>query len=379
MHLNHDKLLNTTQELIAFKSISPNQAGSIDYLETRLKKIGFVTTRLDRGQTSNLIARFGSITPIFAFAGHVDVVPTGNIDKWQHDPFTLSEKDEMLYGRGICDMKGAIASFIHACEDYISTAKSINGSVILLITSDEESSGVDGTTVMVDYLKKQGITIDYCLVGEPTSVNILGDVIKVGRRGSLTGTLEIIGKQGHIAYPDLCENPIHKFAGALAELSNLILDHGNESFPPSSLQFANINSGLGVTNVIAGSLFANFNIRYNNLQTSESLQAIVTKVLEKHNLTFAIKWNNSANPFFTTPGKLNAVVKNAIKEVSHLDVTPKTDGGTSDGRFLVEISTELLELGLPNKSIHQINESIPKQDLFNLYTIYYKILDNIFL
>lgn len=376
MQLNYDNLLKNTKKLISFKSISPNQSGSIDYLENYLKKLGFITTRVDRCSTSNLIARLGTASPIFAFAGHVDVVPPGNIEKWSHDPFTLHEENDTLYGRGICDMKGAIAAFINATEKHIEQNK--NGSIMLLITSDEESSAVDGTTVIVEYLKKNKIQIDYCLVGEPTSVDVLGDVIKVGRRGSLTGTLEIKGKQGHIAYPDLCENPIHKFAPALAELSQIKFDEGNEVFPATSLQFANINAGLGVTNVTPGSLFANFNLRYNNLHTASELQTKITNLFEKHHLKFEIKWSNSAKPFYTKPGKLNLAAINAIKQVSNIETNAKTDGGTSDGRFLVDVCHELLELGLPNKSIHQINENIKTADLFNLANIYYIILETIF-
>lgn len=378
MHLNYTKLLENTKTLISFKSISPSQAGAIDYLEGYLKKLNFVTTRVDKGSTSNLIARFGTIGPIFAFAGHIDVVPPGNIDKWWHDPFTLYEDDEKLYGRGICDMKGAVAGFIAACETYLAANNVVNGSIILLITSDEESIAINGTPVIVDYLKKNNIKIDYCLVGEPTSVEILGDVIKVGRRGSLTGTIEVIGKQGHIAYPDLCDNPIHKFAPALTELAETQFDNGSEVFPPTSLQFANINSGLSVTNVVPGSLFANFNLRYNNLHTKEELEDKITNIFTKHQLKFNIKWTSSAQPFYTAPGKLNLTVRNAINQVKNIETIAKTDGGTSDGRFLVEVCNELLELGLSNKSIHQINENILKTDLFDLTNIYYIILDSIF-
>ena len=373
MDLDYTKLLNNTQQLISFKSISPNQDGAIDYLETYLKKLNFKTSRVDRNSTSNLIARFGTKSPIFAFAGHVDVVPPGNPDKWLHDPFTLYKKNDKLYGRGICDMKGGIASFLTACENFLQQNALFDGSLMLLITSDEESLAIDGTPVIVDYLKQNNIMIDYCLVGEPTSVNNLGDVIKVGRRGSLTGTLEILGKQGHIAYPEFCENPIHKFAPFLLELSQTQFDNGNASFPPTSLQFANINSGLGVANVVPGSLFANFNIRYNDLHTSEDLQAKITALLEKHQLKFTLKWNDSAKPFHTKPGKLNLATKASIKKVCNLDTL-----ATSDCRFLVEVCNELLEFGLPNKSVHQIDENINQADLFNLSTIYYNILDNIF-
>ncbi len=377
MEINN-KLLKITKDLVSFKSISPFQDGSIDYVEEYLKNLGFVTSRHDKNDTANLIAKFGDKAPIFAFAGHVDVVPAGDLSKWTYDPFVLSSYNNRLYGRGIGDMKGAIAAFMFAVNELLKQVKSINGSIMLLITSDEEAAATDGTTVMVEYLKQNKITLDYCLVGEPTSVDNLGDVIKVGRRGSLTGHLEVIGLQGHIAYPDLCKNPIHLFADALKELTSAKWDDGNEFFPATSLQFANLNSGLGVDNVIPGSLFASFNFRYNNLHSSDSLIKKVEDILNKHNLKYNIRWRNSAKPFYTKPGRLNKIVADTISE--ELKVTPqlKTDGGTSDGRFLVEVSTELLEFGLSNKYIHQINENINEDDLFALAKTYTIILNKIF-
>jgi succinyl-diaminopimelate desuccinylase len=377
MEINNE-LLKITKDLVSFKSISPFQDGSIDYVEEYLKNLGFVTSRHDKNDTANLIAKFGDKAPIFAFAGHVDVVPAGDLSKWTYDPFVLSSYNNRLYGRGIGDMKGAIAAFMFAVNELLKQVKSINGSIMLLITSDEEAAATDGTTVMVEYLKQNKITLDYCLVGEPTSVDNLGDVIKVGRRGSLTGHLEVIGLQGHIAYPDLCKNPIHLFADALKELTSAKWDDGNEFFPATSLQFANLNSGLGVDNVIPGSLFASFNFRYNNLHSSDSLIKKVEGILNKHNLKYNIRWRNSAKPFYTKPGRLNKIVADTISE--ELKVTPqlKTDGGTSDGRFLVEVSTELLEFGLSNKYIHQINENINEDDLFALAKTYTIILNKIF-
>ena len=377
MKINNE-LLKITKDLISFKSISPLQDGSIDYVEGYLKNLGFATSRHDKNDTANLIARFGDQAPIFAFAGHVDVVPSGDTSKWTHDPFVLSNYNNRLYGRGIADMKGAIAAFMFAVNELIKQVKSINGSIMLLITSDEEAAATDGTIVMIEYLKQNNIKLDYCLVGEPSSVDKLGDVIKVGRRGSLTGHLEIIGLQGHIAYPDLCKNPIHLFAATLKELTSTKWDDGNEFFPATSLQFANLNSGLGVDNVIPGSLFASFNFRYNNLHSSDSLIKKVEDILNQHNLKYNIRWRNSAQPFYTKPGRLNKIVVDTISE--ELKVTPqlKTDGGTSDGRFLVEVSTELLEFGLSNKYIHQINESINEDDLFDLAKTYTIILNKIF-
>lgn len=372
------ELLDITRQLISYKSISPYQAGSIDFVEQYLKNLGFETTLLNRGETSNIIARYGNTAPIFAYAGHVDVVPTGDIKKWAFDPFELTEHDGKLFGRGIGDMKGSIAGFLFAVKKFLQKNQTFPGSIMLLITSDEEAAATDGTIVMVDYLKEQNITIDYCLLGEPTSVDLLGDVIKVGRRGSLTGHLEIIGQQGHIAYPDLCKNPIHLFASALNELTTTVWDSGNEYFPATSFQFANLNSGLGVDNVIPGSLFCSFNFRYNNLHTAIGLQDTVEAILNKHNLEFKVKWKNSAQPFHTTPGQLIEAVKESIQETLGRTTIPKTDGGTSDGRFLVHICTELLEFGLSNKYIHQINENINHPDLYDLSNTYLTILNKIF-
>lgn len=376
--INVAQLLELSQKLIAFKSISPDQAGAIDYIGDYLSKLGFTLTRLERNGTSNLIARFGEVSPLFAFAGHIDVVPPGDLEQWDFDPYTLTSHDGCLYGRGIADMKGSVASFMLAVKEFIAHRPLINGSVMLLITSDEEAAATDGTVLMVEHLKKQGIEIDYCLIGEPTSVEKLGDVVKVGRRGSLTGHLEIIGKQGHIAYPDLCENPIHLFANTMQQLTHTQWDNGTEYFPATSFQFANLNSGLGVDNVIPGNLRASFNFRYNNLHKADSLSEKVIAILEQNKLIYNIKWKNSAKPFHTQPGRLVAIVKQSIESTLGISPQLKTDGGTSDGRFLVEICKELLEFGLSNKYIHQINENIQQSDLYDLANTYNIILNKIF-
>ncbi len=374
--LIENELFELTKKLVAFKSISPNQEGCIDFIQEYLNDLGFITTRADRNSTSNLIAQFGNEGPTFAFAGHIDVVPPGEPEAWQFDPYTLTLHDEKLYGRGIADMKGAVAGFMLAAKEFINNP--FNGSIVLLITSDEEAAATDGTTVMVEYLKTQGIKIDYCLIGEPSSVDILGDIIKVGRRGSLTGHLELIGKQGHIAYPERCNNPIHTFSSALYTLVSTEWDKGTEYFPPTSLQFANLNSGLGVDNVIPGKLFASFNFRYNNLHTAKQLSDKVTIILNNNHLKYNIQWHSSAKPFQTKPGRLTNIVLETIQSVNNVTPQLKTDGGTSDGRFLVEICNEMLELGLSNQSIHQIDEHIYSDDLFTLATIYNTILNKIF-
>ena len=372
------QLLELTKKIISFPSVSPDQAGAIDFIQDYLNGLGFEVTRLDRNGTSNLIARFGTAGPLFAFAGHIDVVPPGDLSKWDFDPYTLTLKDDELIGRGIADMKGAVCAFLHAIKEFITANNNFNGSIMLLITSDEEAAATDGTTIMVDYLKQQNIEIDYCLIGEPSSVNDLGDVIKVGRRGSLTGYVEIIGKQGHIAYPDLCINPIHAFANTMKQLTHTIWDDGTEFFPATSFQFANLNSGLGVDNVIPGNLYASFNFRFNNLHSAGSLGEKVIAILEQNKLIYNIKWKNSANPFYTKPGKLTSIVKFAIESRLGKITQPRTDGGTSDGRFLVSVCKELLEFGLSNKYIHQINEKIKQNDLFDLADTYNLILNKIF-
>ncbi|MCC2625239.1 MAG: succinyl-diaminopimelate desuccinylase [Burkholderiales bacterium] len=373
------KIFELTKKLISFKSISPDQAGCIDYLETVLSEIGFTITRLDRNDTSNIIAMIGNNGPLFAYAGHIDVVPSGDLNKWTFDPYTLSSANGELYGRGIADMKGGIAAFIGAVAKYIQTDfNPSKARIALLITSDEESSAVDGTPVMVEHLKAQDIIIDYCLIGEPSAKDNLGDIIKIGRRGSLTGYIEVFGKQGHIAYPQTCINPIHTFAPALNELITVAWDNGNDMFPPTSLQVVNINSGLGVANVIPNSLTANFNFRYNNLHNAQDLEQKVAVILDKYNVQYAIKWVYSAKPFYTKPGKLLQVINQSIKQQLNLTPQQKTDGGTSDGRFLIDISHEIIEFGLSNKYIHQIDERIKTEDLYNLANTYYLILNKIF-
>jgi succinyl-diaminopimelate desuccinylase len=375
---NYQQLFNLSKDLIAFKSITPSDAGCLEYIQNYLATLGFTFTRLDRNKTSNLIATYGNLkaaTSVFAFAGHVDVVPTGDGLKWKHNPFTLVEEDNLLYGRGIGDMKGAIAAFLVACSSYISNTNiPQDNAIMILLTSDEEGSGVDGMPVIVDYLKQNSINLKYCIVGEPTSINTIGDTVKIGRRGSLNCHAEIIGKQGHVAYPSLAINPIHNFSKVLDELITTSWDNGNQYFPPTQLQITNINSGLGVDNVIPYNLHVRFNLRYNNLHTAESLEKKITQLFDKHQLKYNTSWINSAQPFISTQGKLSKVVAEAIKRETAIDTQFSTDGGTSDARILIAVSSEILELGLTNQSIHQINEYIHKDELVSLSNIYYDII-----
>jgi len=373
------EVLQIASKLVSFQSISPYSMGSLEYVADLLSAYGFEITWLNRGITKNIIARYtNGVGASFAFAGHVDVVPVGDTKLWQSDPFILtSNQDGYLVGRGISDMKGAIASFIPAALSVISSDK-FTGSISLLLTSDEESEAMDGTVVIKDYCLENNLRFDYCIIGEPSSENLLGDIIKVGRRGSITGYITVHGVQGHIAYPELAVNPIHQFALALAQLSVLRVSEKSKFFAASSLQFANINSGVGVTNVIPGELNANFNIRYNDLVDVVELQQKIVSILEQNQLDYSIKWIHSAKPFLSPVSELFDYASNAIQEITKQTVTPSTGGGTSDGRFLCEICDQMLELGLVNQTIHQVNESCLESDLLDLNLIYYRILETIF-
>lgn len=377
--IEDNRLIQVLADLVAFESVTPNSAGSLEYIEGFVTKLGAECVYVNRNQTSNLIVTIGNGDKILAFAGHVDVVPPGDIAKWINaNPYQLHIDGDLIIGRGVADMKGAIAAFLLALEQFVANTDLSQYKIMLLLTSDEEGSAHDGTILMVDYLKQNQIQLNYCVVGEPSCVDVIGDTIKVGRRGSLTGNLVINGKQGHIAYPHLCDNPIHSFAPAMSELSSKIWDTGNEFFPASSLQFANINSGLGVTNVIPGQLSTNFNFRYNTNHSVDSLKQEVVAVLDRYKLNYDLNWQHSANPFLTKVGSLIELSRQSIREVCGVNVACKTDGGTSDGRFLIEVSDEIIELGLRNASIHQLNEATSISDLTKLASIYSILLCKIF-
>ncbi|MEN9946689.1 MAG: hypothetical protein RLZZ293_1075 [Pseudomonadota bacterium] len=377
---NNIRALNILTDLVAYPSITPEDAGSLAYIEQIVNNLGGDCVYVNRNQTKNLIATLGSGNTILAFAGHVDVVPTGQLDKWDNgNPFLVKQTaDGTLIGRGVADMKGAIAAFLTALEQFCQSYESNQYKIMLLLTSDEEGNAVDGTTIMVDYLQQHNIQLNYCVVGEPSCVNVIGDTIKVGRRGSLSGELTIIGKQGHIAYPHLCINPIHLFAPVLNQLLAIQWDHGNQFFPATSLQFANLNAGLGTSNVIPGQLTATFNFRYNNLHSAEQLQHQVVQILDQAKLSYQLKWNHSAKPFLTKLGNLVNYCQEAIDQVCHQKAKCKTDGGTSDGRFLITVSDEIIEFGLRNNTIHQINEMTTVEDLTKLTNIYFILLSKIF-
>ena len=366
--------LALTKQLIAEPSVTPDDKHCQTLLAERLQAIGFTIEAFHFGQTKNIWARKGTTEPVLCFAGHTDVVPSGPVEKWTSPPFEPTEREGKLYGRGAADMKTSIAAFVTACERFVAQHPQHQGSIALLITSDEEGDAHDGTTKVVDALQARDEKIDYCIVGEPTAVNQLGDTIKNGRRGSLSGNLVIKGKQGHIAYPHLAKNPTHLFAPALAELVAMEWDQGNAYFPPTGFQISNIHAGTGATNVIPSTLSVQFNFRFSTESTESSLKQRVHAVLEQHGLEYDLTWSLSGQPFLTEAGRLTEVAQQAIVEVCGVEAELSTSGGTSDGRFIKAIARELIELGPVNASIHQIDEHIELAAIPQLSAIYEAML-----
>ena len=366
--------LALTKQLIAEPSVTPDDKHCQTVLAERLQAIGFTIEAFHFGQTKNIWARKGTTEPVLCFAGHTDVVPSGPVEKWTSPPFEPTEREGKLYGRGAADMKTSIAAFVTACERFVAQHPQHQGSIALLITSDEEGDAHDGTTKVVDALQARDEKIDYCIVGEPTAMNQLGDTIKNGRRGSLSGNLVIKGKQGHIAYPHLAKNPTHLFAPALAELVAMEWDQGNAYFPPTGFQISNIHAGTGATNVIPSTLSVQFNFRFSTESTESSLKQRVHAVLEQHGLDYDLTWSLSGQPFLTEAGRLTEVAQQAIAEVCGVEAELSTSGGTSDGRFIKAIARELIELGPVNASIHQIDEHIELAAIPQLSAIYEAML-----
>ena len=365
------------RELISRISITPNDGGCQDVLAQRLARLGFRIERMRFGDVDNLWARRGSGKPLICFAGHTDVVPTGPLDQWHSDPFLPTVRDGVLYGRGAADMKSSIAAFVTAIEAFLADHPDHPGSIALLITSDEEGVAVNGTVKVVEALRARGEGLDYCIVGEPSSVTMLGDTMKNGRRGSLSGELLVRGVQGHIAYPHLSRNPIHQFAPALAELSAEKWDDGNEYFPPTTWQISNLSAGTGASNVIPGELRVSFNFRFSTASPLEELKARVHEVLDRHGLDYALTWSLSGRPFLTPKGKLVENLSRAVKTVTGRTPELSTSGGTSDGRFIADICREIVELGPINASIHKLDEHIVLADLEALSRIYQLALASI--
>lgn len=369
--------LTLAQQLVACASLTPNDNGCQQILIERLKKLGFQIENMRFGEVDNLWARRGDCAPVVCFAGHTDVVPTGPLDQWDSDPFVPTIRNGCLYGRGTADMKSSLAAFITATEAFIAQHNDHSGSIALLITSDEEGIAVDGTVKVVEALQARGELLDYCIVGEPTCVDTLGDTIKNGRRGSLSGHLTVKGIQGHIAYPHLAKNPIHLAAPAIADLANTEWDQGNEYFPPTTWHISNIHGGTGATNVIPGKLELLFNFRFSTASTVESLKKRVHDILDRHKLEYDLAWELSGKPFLTPKGELADAISDAIRQVTTIDPELSTSGGTSDGRFIADICKQVVEFGPRNATIHKINEHVHVDDLEKLSEIYRLTLENL--
>ncbi len=354
-------------------------------IASRLKPLGFdcemIISGPDHFKVTNLWAvkrgSLGKDGPLLSFAGHTDVVPTGPLDQWSSNPFVPTQQDGFLYGRGAADMKTSLAAFVVASEEFIAEYPNHKGSIAFLLTSDEEGPAHDGTVIVCNELKKRGERLDYCVVGEPTSVDRLGDTIKNGRRGSLSGKLKVVGVQGHIAYPHLAKNPIHLMAPALAEISNVVWDQGNAHFPPTTWQVSNIHAGTGATNVIPGEVVIDFNFRFSTASTAEGLKATLEAILKKHQLEYSIDWNLGGEPFLTEPGNLSQAVQVAIKQATGVDAQLSTTGGTSDGRFIAKICPQVVEFGPRNATIHKINERVELADIEPLKNVYKGILQQL--
>ena len=377
--------LQLTEQLISRASVTPEDAGCQALIAARLAPLGFVCETIVSGpddfRVTNLWAKFtgtaGSSSPTLVFAGHTDVVPTGPLDQWTTPPFSPSHRNGQLYGRGAADMKSSIAAMVVATEEFLATTPKPALSIAFLITSDEEGPSNDGTLVVCQQLQARGERLDYCIVGEPTSVDQLGDMIKNGRRGTLSGKLRVKGVQGHIAYPHLAKNPVHLFAPALAELVATEWDHGNEFFQPTSWQVSNIHGGTGASNVIPGELVVDFNFRFSTESSAEGLKQRLEAVLEKHDLEYALQWTLGGEPFLTTPGELVLAVRGAIAAETGLQTELSTTGGTSDGRFIAKMCPQLIEFGPINASIHKIDEHVLVSSLDPLKNIYKGVLERL--
>ncbi|WBA82627.1 succinyl-diaminopimelate desuccinylase [Endozoicomonas sp. GU-1] len=368
------KTLQLAMDLISRASVTPEDAGCQELMISRLEPLGFKVERLRFGEVDNIWLRRGDQSPVLAFAGHTDVVPTGPKGKWDNPPFQPAIIDGMLHGRGAADMKGSLAAMVTACEDFLAEHADHKGSIAFLITSDEEGPAKNGTVKVVEHLEARNEKIDWCLIGEPSSTNRVGDVVKNGRRGSLHGHLTVKGIQGHVAYPHLARNPVHQVAPAIADLTDEVWDEGNEFFPPTSLQIWQIQAGAGASNIIPGECQVNFNFRFSSEVTAEQLQERVAAILDHHQLEYHIDWLLSGQPFLTRPGALVNAAQQAIRDVTGMEVGLSTSGGTSDGRFIAPTGAQVVELGPVNATIHKVNECVNAEDLDTLQEIYTVIL-----
>jgi succinyl-diaminopimelate desuccinylase len=368
--------VDLARQLIACRSVTPADGGSLDLIARRLESVGFVCERIDRGGVQNLWARLGERRPIVCFAGHVDVVPPGPEDQWSVPPFAGIERDGWLIGRGAADMKGPLAAFVTAVER-AARSRSTAATLAVLLTSDEEGDAIDGSAAVVQELRRRDIVLDYCILGEPTSTRTFGDTLKNGRRGSLSGSLRVHGVQCHVAYPERGRNPIHQAAPALAELTTAVWDAGDEHFGPTTFQISNIHAGTGAHNVVPGTLDVEFNLRFSPASPATQLQDRIESLLHRHGLDYDIGWTVSAEPFITRAGGLVKAVQEAVNEVAGLTPHLSTSGGTSDGRFLASISTEIVEFGPLNDTIHKIDERVATDDLARLSAIYERIIERL--
>lgn len=366
--------IELAQELISRRSVTPEDDGCQALMIERLEALGFYIERLQFEEVTNFWARRGTTGPLFCFAGHTDVVPTGPEENWEHPPFEPVIEDGFLCGRGAADMKGSLAAFMTALERFIEHHPDHEGSIALLITSDEEGPFVNGTTRVIDHLEARNEKITWCIVGEPSSTEKVGDVIKNGRRGSISGDLIIRGVQGHVAYPHLVENPIHLAAPALNDLASEVWDEGNEFFPPTSLQISNIHAGTGATNVVPGHIDVQFNLRFSTEVTAEQIKERTYEILNRYGLNFDINWTLSGNPFITDRSDLVDACVDSIKAITGLDTELSTSGGTSDGRFIAPTGAQVIELGPINATIHKVNERVKADDLNTLSSLYENIL-----
>ena len=369
--------LELTLDLIARNSVTPVDAGCQEVMARRLAAVGFEIEMLRYGSVENLWAKRGKGCPVLCFAGHTDVVPTGPLEEWRTDPFQPTIRDGMLFGRGAADMKSGLAAMVTAVESFVTAHPGHRGCIAFLITSDEEGPSVDGTKRVVETLAGRQERIDYCLVGEPSSEKQIGDMIKVGRRGSLSGRLTVHGVQGHVAYPQLAENPVHALAPALAEMTARKWDSGNEYFQPTTFQISNLNAGTGAPNVIPGELKARFNLRYSPVQTLDGLKSTVEDILRKHGVRYSLEWYLSGEPFYTPPGPLSDAVSAAVEEITGTAPTLSTGGGTSDGRFIAPMGAQVVELGVCNATIHKVNECVRVADIDQLHRMYRGVLERL--
>ena len=367
--------LELAQQLIARRSVTPADAGCQSLIAERLHLVGFEAETITGNGVTNVWLRRGKSAPVFVFAGHTDVVPSGPIESWASDPFQPTIRNGALYGRGAADMKSSVAAFVVAAEQFVGAHTSHRGSIGLLLTSDEEGPATDGTVKVVDALRARGEAIDYCVVGEPTSVDRLGDTIKNGRRGSLSGRLTVRGVQGHVAYPQLARNAVHQAAPALADLAAQHWDDGNEFFPPTTFQVSNVRAGTGALNVVPGSCEVDFNLRFAPVSSAESLIQRIEAIFRPHGLEFTVQWTAGAQPFLTPPGELSSSITRAIIEVTGREPELSTTGGTSDGRFISTFCPQVIEFGPPNASIHKIDEHIAIADLEPLKNVYRRTLE----